>query len=90
MPALANEIRERLALHGLSQQDIDVLMAVDSGNEVGLDGRLNHGAVTYFEVLTKGRSSKMVVNWCVVVYGISRTRQLTLLYDSNLTVKDNT
>jgi len=65
MPALANEIRERLALHGLSQQDIDVLMAVDSGNEVGLDGRLNHGAVTYFEVLTKGRSSKMVVNWII-------------------------
>ncbi|KAI0303985.1 Glutamyl-tRNA amidotransferase B subunit [Russula brevipes] len=65
MPALANEIRERLALHGLSQQDIDVLMAVDSGNEVGFDGRLNHGAVTYFEVLTKGRSSKMVVNWII-------------------------
>jgi aspartyl-tRNA(Asn)/glutamyl-tRNA(Gln) amidotransferase subunit B len=63
MPALANEIRERLSLHGLSPQDIDLLMAVDSGNDVGLDGRLNDGAVAYFEALTKGRGSKMVVNW---------------------------
>ncbi|KAH9965828.1 Glutamyl-tRNA-Gln amidotransferase B subunit [Russula dissimulans] len=65
MPALPNEIRERLALHGLSQQDIDVLIAVDSGNEVGFDGQLNHGAVTYFEALTKDRNPKMVVNWII-------------------------
>lgn len=65
MPPLANEIREHLALYGLSQQDVDVLMAVNSGNEVGLDGCLNRGAVTYFEAVSKGRSSKVVVNWCV-------------------------
>jgi len=65
MPALANEIRERLERHGLSQKDIDVLMTVDSGNEVGFDGQLNHGAVTYFEALTNGRSSKVVVNWII-------------------------
>jgi aspartyl-tRNA(Asn)/glutamyl-tRNA(Gln) amidotransferase subunit B len=70
MPPLANEIRERLELHGLSQQDIDVLMAVDSGKEVGFDGQLNPGAITYFEALTKGRSSKTVVNWCVMVHQI--------------------
>lgn len=63
MPALANEIRERLKRHGLSQQDIDVLMAVDSGDEVGFDGRLNLGAVMYFEALANGRNSKVVVNW---------------------------
>ena len=63
MPALANEIRERLKRYGLSQQDIDVLMAVDSGDEVGFDGRLNLGTVMYFEALAKGRNSKMVVNW---------------------------
>jgi aspartyl-tRNA(Asn)/glutamyl-tRNA(Gln) amidotransferase subunit B len=68
MPALAKEIRERLKCHGLSQQDIDVLMAVDSGNEVGFDGQLNPGAVMYFEALTKGRNSKTVVNWYVVKY----------------------
>ncbi|KAI0005114.1 Glutamyl-tRNA amidotransferase B subunit [Russula compacta] len=65
MPPLANEIRERLGLYGLGQQDIDVLMAVDSGNEVGLDGCLNRGAVTYFEAVSKGRSSKIVVNWII-------------------------
>lgn len=42
-----------------------MLMAVDSGNDVGLDGRLNSGAVAYFEALAEGRGSKMVVNWCV-------------------------
>ncbi|KAH9999976.1 glutamyl-tRNA amidotransferase [Russula vinacea] len=46
MPALANEIRERLSLRGLSPQDIDMLMAVDSGNDA----------------LTEGRGSKVVVN----------------------------
>ena len=65
MPALPNEIRERLSLRGLSPQDIDMLMAVDSGNDVGLDGRLNSGAVAYFEALAEGRGSKIVVNWCV-------------------------
>lgn len=72
MPALVNEIRERLELLGLSQQDVDVLMSVDSGNEVGFDGRLNHGAVTYFEALTKSRNSKIVVNWYVVKCSINR------------------
>jgi hypothetical protein len=72
MPALANEIRERLEILGLNQQDVDVLMSVDSGNEVGFDGWLNHGAVTYFEALTKGRNSKTVVNWCVVKCSINR------------------
>ena len=72
MPALANEIKERLELLGLSQQDIDVLMSVDSGNEVDFDGRLNHGAVTYFEALTKSRNSKVVVNWYVVKSSINR------------------
>ena len=72
MPALANEIRERLELLGLSQRDIDVLTSVDSGNEVDFDGRLNHGVVTYFEALTKGRDPKTVVNWYVVKGSINR------------------
>jgi aspartyl-tRNA(Asn)/glutamyl-tRNA(Gln) amidotransferase subunit B len=82
MPALSNEIRERLSLRGLSPQDIDMLMAVDSGNDVGLDGRLNDGAVAYFEALTEGRGSKVVVNWCVFNYQIPRTRSSIYLYDN--------
>jgi aspartyl-tRNA(Asn)/glutamyl-tRNA(Gln) amidotransferase subunit B len=67
MPALVHEIKERLARHGLTPQDIDVLMAIDSGNEVGFDGQRSPGAVTYFEALTKGRNSKTVVNWCAIL-----------------------
>jgi aspartyl-tRNA(Asn)/glutamyl-tRNA(Gln) amidotransferase subunit B len=81
MPALANEIRKRLELLGLSQQDVDVLMAVDSGNEVGFDGQLNRGAVTYFEALAKGRNSKMVVNWYVVKLLDQSTSDLGLPLD---------
>jgi len=76
MPALAKEIRERIKRHGLRQRDIDVLMAVDSGNEVGFDGQLNPGAVMYFEALTKDRNSKMVVNWYVVKIPIDRDSEL--------------
>ncbi|KAI0307066.1 Glutamyl-tRNA amidotransferase B subunit [Multifurca ochricompacta] len=65
MPALAVEIRERLAHRGLTHQDIDVLMAVDSGNEIGFDGRRSQGAVAYFEALAKGRNSRTAVNWMI-------------------------
>ncbi|KAH9045301.1 glutamyl-tRNA amidotransferase [Lactarius pseudohatsudake] len=66
MPALPDEIRERLVFHGLTQNEIDVLMAVDSGHEVGFDGRQGRGAITYFEaLLTNDRSSKTVINWII-------------------------
>jgi len=66
MPALPDEIRERLVVHGLTQREIDVLMAVDSGHEVGFDGRQGYSAVTYFEaLLTNGRKSKTVINWII-------------------------
>jgi aspartyl-tRNA(Asn)/glutamyl-tRNA(Gln) amidotransferase subunit B len=64
MPALAHEIKERLARHGLSPQDIDVLMAIDAGNEVRFDGQRSPGAVAYFEALTEGRNPKTIINWC--------------------------
>ncbi|KAH9049680.1 Glutamyl-tRNA amidotransferase B subunit [Lactarius hengduanensis] len=50
MPALPDEIRERLVFHGLTQNEIDVLMAVDSGHEA---------------LLTNDRSSKTVINWII-------------------------
>jgi aspartyl-tRNA(Asn)/glutamyl-tRNA(Gln) amidotransferase subunit B len=87
MPALANEIRERLSLCGLSPQDIDMLIAVDSGNDVGFDGRLNPGAVAYFEALTEGRDSKMVVNWYVFSYLDNSDSELIR---SNQIIKDIT
>jgi aspartyl-tRNA(Asn)/glutamyl-tRNA(Gln) amidotransferase subunit B len=68
MPPLTHEIKERLACHGLTPQDIDVLMAIDSKNEVRFDGQRSPGAVTYFEALAKGRNPKIVVNWCVILF----------------------
>lgn len=90
MPVLANEIKERLALDGLTPQDIDVLMAVDSGNEIGFDGQRSAGAVTYFEALTKGRNSKTVVNWYAFPSLNDSDSRHSLLPQLNHPVKDNT
>ncbi|KAA1466549.1 Glutamyl-tRNA amidotransferase B subunit [Dentipellis sp. KUC8613] len=63
MPELPHQIRARLQRQGLSQRDTDVLMAVDSGREVGYDGELGQGATAYFDALARGRDPKEVVNW---------------------------
>ncbi len=63
MPLLPDATRARLLETGLSQRDVEVLMDVDSGREVGLDGQLGHGAVAYFDEVARGRDPKVVVNW---------------------------
>ncbi|KAI0774548.1 Glutamyl-tRNA amidotransferase B subunit [Fomes fomentarius] len=63
MPQLPDATRARLLETGLSQRDVEVLMDVDSGREVGLDGQLGHGAVAYFDEVARGRDPKVVVNW---------------------------
>lgn len=63
MPELPDEVRSRLQAQGLSQRDVDVLMAVDSGREVGFDGALGQGAIAYFDALSMNRDPKTVVNW---------------------------
>ncbi|KAI0751075.1 Glutamyl-tRNA amidotransferase B subunit [Daedaleopsis nitida] len=63
MPQLPDATRARLLEHGLSRRDVEVLMDVDSGREVGYDGELGHGAVTYFDEVSRGRDPKAVVNW---------------------------
>ncbi|KAH9977679.1 glutamyl-tRNA amidotransferase [Lactifluus volemus] len=65
MPALAHEIKERLARHGIAPQDVDVLMGIDAGKEVRFDGQRSPGAVAYFEALIKGRNPKAVINWII-------------------------
>ena len=64
MPPLPDATRARLLEQGLSQRDVEVLMDVDSGREVGFDGELGHGAVAYFDEVSRGRDPKVVVNWC--------------------------
>ncbi|CDO73814.1 hypothetical protein BN946_scf185015.g143 [Trametes cinnabarina] len=63
MPELPDATRARLLERGLSERDVEVLMLVDSGREVGYDGQLGHGAVAYFDEVSQGRNPKEVVNW---------------------------
>lgn len=63
MPELPEVTRARLHAQGLSERDTDVLMTVDSGKEVGFDGELGHGAVAFFDELSRGRDPKVAVNW---------------------------
>lgn len=66
MPELPQEISARLGKLGLTPRDIEVLMTVDSGREVGYDGVVGQGAVGYFDAISQGRDPKVVVNWYVV------------------------
>ncbi|PIL37405.1 hypothetical protein GSI_01099 [Ganoderma sinense ZZ0214-1] len=63
MPDLPDATRARLRELGLSRRDVEVLMDVDSGREVGFDGELGRGAVAYFDEVARGRDPKTVVNW---------------------------
>ncbi|KAG2751208.1 Glutamyl-tRNA amidotransferase B subunit [Suillus brevipes Sb2] len=63
MPDLPDATRARLLNLGLSERDTDVLMAIDSGREVGYDGELGKGAVSYFDSLAQQRDPRVVVNW---------------------------
>ncbi|KAI0080877.1 Glutamyl-tRNA amidotransferase B subunit [Panus rudis PR-1116 ss-1] len=63
MPDLPHETRARLLSRGLSERDVDVLMSIDMGREVGYDGVLGHGAVHYFDSVSHGRDPKVVANW---------------------------
>lgn len=66
MPELPRATRARLMGIGLTDQEAEVLMAVDAGREVRFDGEPAQGAVHYFDRLAHGRSAKAAVNWCVL------------------------
>ncbi|KAG6866130.1 hypothetical protein C0991_008438 [Blastosporella zonata] len=74
LPELPWKTRERLRTdYGLSERDVDVLLTVDSGRDVPLDGETSglDSAVAYFDRLCAGhggketgrRDPKVVVNW---------------------------
>ncbi len=63
MSELPDATRDRLLSQGLSERDVEVLMDVDSGREVGFDGELGRGAVAYFDEVSRSRDPKAVVNW---------------------------
>ena len=57
-------VRRRLKeYYGLLPQDIDVLLAVDSGKDIPYDGEIGHTVVGYFEDVARGRDPKIAVNW---------------------------
>ncbi|KAF8592765.1 Glutamyl-tRNA amidotransferase B subunit [Ramaria rubella] len=59
-------VRRRLKeQYGLLQQDIDVLLSIDSGKDVPYDGQVGHSVVRYFETAAQGRDPKAVINWIV-------------------------
>ena len=74
MPELPEETANRLGKLGLTPRDTEVLMAVDSGREVGYDGVLGQGAVAYFDAVSHGREPKVVVNW----YGKEATTRVEI------------
>jgi len=63
MPELPETTRRRLTRMGLTEQEAEVLMAVDAGREVGFDGEPGKGAVAYFDRLAQGRDARTAVNW---------------------------
>ena len=64
LPELPNVSRKRLGdQYRLHQQDIDVLLSVESGKDVPYDGEVGYSAVRYFETTARGRDPKTVVNW---------------------------
>ena len=52
---------------GVTESDIDILLSLDEGREIGYDGReppSRSSAVAYFEKLSSsGRNAKAVLNW---------------------------
>jgi len=63
LPELSDATRIRLQRLGLSDRDTDVLMTIDAGREVGMDGTVGKGAIFYFDAISRNRDPKMVVNW---------------------------
>ena len=65
MPELPAATRQRLLGRGLSERDVDFLMSIDEGREVGSDGQIGSGFVSYFDAVAKDRDPKAAINWCV-------------------------
>ena len=73
MPELPEQVRARLLARGLSERDVDFLMSIDAGREVGFDGQLSPGFVSYFDEASRNRNAKTTFNWFVAArfYSVS-------------------
>ena len=67
MPELPNETRDRLLKRGLSDRDVDFIMSLDTGRDIGFDGQSGEGLVSYFDKVSEGRNVKLAFNWSVAL-----------------------
>lgn len=65
MPELPNETRARLLSRGLNARDVDFIMTLDTSRDIGFDGQLGEGIVSYFDKVAEGSDVKLVFNWSV-------------------------
>ncbi|EJD01369.1 glutamyl-tRNA amidotransferase [Fomitiporia mediterranea MF3/22] len=78
MPELPEQTRARLLSRGLSERDVNFLMSIDEGREVGFDGRIGSGLVSYFDAVAKKRDPKAAMNWITHdLYGLLVARKET-------------
>ncbi|KAL5508185.1 hypothetical protein ACEPAH_5804 [Sanghuangporus vaninii] len=76
MPELPEQIRARLLAKGLSERDVDFLMSIDAGREVGFDGTLGGGFISYFDEVSNNRNAKIAINWITHdLYGLLVARK---------------
>ncbi|KLO08523.1 Glutamyl-tRNA amidotransferase B subunit [Schizopora paradoxa] len=79
MPELPDATRSRLLSRGLSERDVEFLISVDGGREVGFDGKLGRGgAIAFFDLVSEGRDAKSAFNWITHdLYGLLVVRSMT-------------
>lgn len=63
MPELPIRVSERLSGLGLSSTDTELLLSLDAGRDIGLDGKINDGVLAYYEAVADGRDPKTAFNW---------------------------
>ncbi|KAH8118408.1 glutamyl-tRNA amidotransferase [Phellopilus nigrolimitatus] len=78
VPELPEETRARLIAKRLSTRDVNFLMSIDAGREVGFDGRLGQGFVSFFEDVAEDKDPKVAINWITHdLYGLLIARKET-------------
>ncbi|THH11478.1 hypothetical protein EW145_g623 [Phellinidium pouzarii] len=63
MPELPEASRSRLLEKGLTPRDVDFLLSIDAGREVGFDGQLGQGFASFYEDVGNGHDPKIAFNW---------------------------
>lgn len=69
MPELPEVTRTRLLSRGLSLRDVDFLMTIDAGKDIGFDGQPGFGSVvSYFDSVSEEKNAKSAFNWSILSF----------------------